>query len=97
MTTKPIRVFSVNLTGTPEFYAATAYKDLGNGRAKMTGKTHDVTRDILPHLESAKVDTVKDLIAEIETRGMPDESGATEDAVIVWLRSHIVTEQGAPR
>lgn len=92
MTTKPMRVFSINLTGTPEFYATTAYKIIGDGLAEMTGKTHDVTKDILPHLEAAKVSVVKDLIAEVEIRDLLDESQATKDAVIAWLRSHIVTE-----
>lgn len=93
---KPIRVFSVNLTGAPEFYATAAYRLRDNGIAEMTGKTHDVTKDILPHLEAAKVATVKDLVSEIETQGLPDESGATEDAMIAWLRSHIVIEDPQP-
>lgn len=93
MTTKPIRVFSINLTGTPEFYATTAYKIIGDGLAEMTGKTHDVTGDIEPYLDAAKVGVVKDLIAEIEFAGIPHIVALTEDAVIAWLRAHIVIEE----
>ena len=42
----PIRVFSTNLTGSPEFYASNQYRINGDGTVTVHGDQWDVTQDI---------------------------------------------------
>ena len=62
---KPLRIFTVNLTGEPEFYATRAYEEGANGRIVVTGKSDDVTRDVTRYIREAR-NAVFDELAQHE-------------------------------